>query len=359
MSDQYKESIYKSDNEISLKEVVLKIKSYIKELFKYWWLIVLFIIPFLIKNVYQALHTPPEYTAEIRFLVEGDSGGGMTGIGGLLGSFGFNKGAKNNPFKIIEVAKSKSMISDVIFSKENDFLANEIITAYKLDERWAESNPEMLGLRFNKDSIENFSEQERRAFLSVYKFIIGTQNSEENALMRISVNDDSGIFMINSTSIDEHISLHLTNNTYDLLKLFFEEKIVEDKSNTVALLKEKLDSLESVIGRKTLQIARFDDRNRGIYSNEAEYQKRKLELEIQGLTAAYTETWKNYEVAEYNYKTSKPLFLLIDKPYAPLSSSSPSLIMNIIFAILLGSLLGMVFIIGRKIYRDIMSSESI
>ena len=352
------ESYNNSDDEITLKELILKIQEFWYELWRHWLLIGLISLPFLGYFIYKTLTHVPEYSAEVRFIVEGQGGSNLGALGGLLGSFGINRGGgKTNPYKILEVAKSKRMISEVLFQKSTatgDFIANDIIEKYELSERWAENNPEMEGLKFTTTDIEKFNENERKAFLSLYRILVGSKEKRENALLKIGLDDDTGIFNISGTSLGESLTLDLANNLYNRVQLFFEEKVLEDQIKSKGILQIKADSLDALIESKLFSSARFEDTSRGLISRQAEVTKRKLDAEVLGLTSAWAELQKSLQIADYELQNIKPQFLVIDQPYSPIRPSQVSLVTNIILGLLLGGMIGVGFIVVRKIYRDAM-----
>jgi len=358
MNKDNSQSSWEKD-EVSLKELILKAKEYWIEVLKNWWLIILFSIPLIAFFVWKTYTTPRKYHAEIRFIVEGEGGGGLSGLGGLLGSFGLRKPGSTNPFKIIEVAKSKRLISEVLFQKDDrdSFLINKIIRKYKLDDLWKKRYPEMEGFQFKSSDWKDKDIYERVAFLSTYSRVVGPLKNE-TPLCSIGINDEEGIFDINVITEDEDISLALASNLFASVKYFFEEKVLEDQKSTRDLLKEKSDSLKGLVNYKVKSLARFEDQNRGLVKYESKIQKERIALEIQGLSTAYTESIKNYEIADYTYRDTKPFFLIIDNPVQPLPIIREKLISNVIMGAFLGGFLGVVFVFFKKVYRDTMKEDN-
>jgi hypothetical protein len=320
---------------------------------KNYLLVILFLIPSLGYFLYKHFTFTTQYSAETKFLVEGSSGGG--GIGSLLGQFGIRNTGKFNPYKVIEVAKSKALIKKVLFSKyENDFLINKIIDTYKLDEIWAENKPEWKSFRFKSDDMSKFSLMENQAFLMIYGLVVGSKENKES-LLQFSFDEDTGIYTYNTSTQDENITLQIINNSYESLKYFFEEEIVSNQINTTVILKQKADSIQSLITRKSYQVANQQDQTLGLVVSTPGVRKATLEKEIQALTIAYAEILKSYELADINLKDVRPMFLKLDETYSPIEPKTSSLIISIMKGLLLGGLLSSIFIILRKIFRDAMN----
>jgi len=340
---------------ITIKDIIQLIKDYSREVLNKWWIVMLFTIPIVGYQVYKALNTPLVYNAQMRFIVEGDSGNQLAGLGGLLGSFGISGGGKVNPYKILEVAKSKVIMENVLFDSTtytDKFVINEIMDLYKLDEQWAEIREDFRGYRFKSSDESTFRRLDKRAFKKVLKVVLGTKKDRENALLRIALDKDSGIYTLTTKSLTEDLSLDLSNKTFDMLKVFFEDRIFDQQKLTRDLLQAKKDSLKQVINLKSIELANYQDRNRGAITSAADIKIRNLQSEIAGVAIAFQETYKNLEVSDFTLKNSKPLFLEIDRAYPPLTAVGPSLIINIIIGLFLGGILSVIFIILRKLIVD-------
>jgi uncharacterized protein involved in exopolysaccharide biosynthesis len=344
-----------NNDEISLKEIVLKVKEYVQEIKNNWLKIILFTIPFIAYFGYISKTTPAVYFASTKFFLEGD--GGNSGLGGLLGQIGLKTGSgKNNPYQILEVANSKLLLSEVLFSKmesDNDFVANHIIDVYGLDEKWAENNPDYVDFKFSEIDLEKMTNLERSALLLVNYFVING-NKQYNALRSISFDDEKAYYEIYTSTINEELSYVLNNATYQKLKYYFEEKTVKKHKETRDLLKIKVDSLNQLVTNKMYQLGRFGDSFRGLVSLEKETQREILQREITGLSMAQVEAYKTYELADYNYRSQQSQFMLIDKPIRPIMPIGQSLEINLLKGIIISLLLSFSFIILRKIYKDAM-----
>lgn len=343
-------------DEISLKDILLVIKSYFFEICRKWWVIALLSIPFAAYFGYKAYSTPVKYSAQLRYVVEGsgDSGGGL---GSLLGSFGLggSTGGVINPHKVLEVTKSITIMDQVLLdtsSYNQELVINNIISEYKLDELWSKNNPELAGFRFEKSDINEFDEFERSRFKSVVGKVLGSARNRSEALLVTSLNDEYGIFSINSTTVNESLSLDLCTKTYDYLKRFFEEGLLENQKITRDILELKRDSLKSVIFAKSNQLARMQDRSRGAVSKIINAEEMQISNEVSGLSVAYQEAYKRFELADYSYRNNKPYFVTIDLPFTPLSRSAQSLIISLIIGVILAVFVGSILIVLRKVIKD-------
>jgi hypothetical protein len=70
----------------------------------------------------------------------------------------------------------------------------------------------------------------------------------------------------------------------------------------------------------------------------------------------YGEAIKNAEVAEFALKSSTPFLTLLDVPIAPIKADARGRGKGVLIGLLSGILLGVVFIVGRKIIQTAMVS---
>jgi uncharacterized protein involved in exopolysaccharide biosynthesis len=70
----------------------------------------------------------------------------------------------------------------------------------------------------------------------------------------------------------------------------------------------------------------------------------------------YGEAVKNTEIAGFSLKNKTPFIRVIDSPLSPLAAVRPSLPRSLLIGILLGGLVGSIFVVGRMVWRNIMTS---
>ena len=172
----------------------------------------------------------------------------------------------------------------------------------------------------------------------------------------LKLNDETGIYTLSSETISEELSLAITNNLYDEIKLFFEEEVFQNQKQLADILAIKSDSIRSLNESKVRQIAKFEDSNRGMVSNEIMATKKILSQESMALTTAYAELMKNKEMTDVNLKDMQPLFMAIDTPFNPIDPSRSSLLLSLLKGLMIGAFLAVVFILFKKIYTDAMSN---
>src|SRR6187551_3472523 len=168
------------NDEISFRDLVLKIKSFIREIFKHWTIPAVCIVLAVGFQMYKYLTFVPEYPAKITFSVDEDEGGSNSGLTGILGQFGLGsvRPSRYNLDKILALSKSRRVIEHTLFNKatidgKEDYLANHLVREYQLNNSKENKKKGKADFYFTHDSLPLFGRDENEMLLSLYNFIIG------------------------------------------------------------------------------------------------------------------------------------------------------------------------------------------
>lgn len=346
------------DDEITLKELIEKILEFWREIwYKKWW-IILFSIPFILFFGYRAIKADITYTAQLTYTLNDGSGGGGA-LSGILGSFGLGKGGKVNFEKIMELSKSRNIQQKVLFAKieldtfpgKPDYIANHLIVLHKLDEKWSNKNKNWSGFRFKTDSVQAFSTEELQAYKFLYGKVVGGKNIK-NPIFANGFNEDTGILTISATTANEQLSIEFCNKVYTELKQYYLTTSVKGNQTTFEFAEAKSDSIFSAMQAKEFQLARFNDSHRNLTDPSMITRRKIMETELLKLKTMYAEVTKNRELADFTLSAGTPDISIIDEPIPPLDPNAPSLLIELIKGALLGGLLALSFVLGRKIVLD-------
>lgn len=353
-------SVYPPEDEITLKEIIEKILEFWYEIWSKKWWIILFTIPFIVYFGYKAKNTQITYSASLTYTLNDGSGSGGA-LSGILGSFGLGKGGKVNLDKIIELSKSRNIQQKVLFQKveldtfpgKPDFIANHIIVLYKLDELWTNKTKDWTGFRFKHGNISEFSKEELFAFKMLFGKIVGGKNVKNNIFSN-GFNEDTGILTISSVLPDEQLSIEFCNLVYKELKAYYLLNSTKGNVSTFEFAEAKSDSIFRTMQSKEFQLAKFNDSHRNLTDPGLLTQKKIMETELLKLKTMYAEVTKNRELADFTLSAGTPDISIIDEPIPPLDPNAPSLLIELIKGALMGGLLALSFVLGRKIVLDAM-----
>ena len=346
-----------NEDEISLKDLLLKLIEFYNEVIRNWKLIIFSILVFSGIMLYRAFTTPIIYPAKLTFMLNEDDSGGMGPLGGIAASFGIggmNKGEFNLE-KMLALSKSRNIIQQVLFEKgevdgKNAFYANHLIREYNLVNKW--KNIEILEefTGFTHQYLSKFSRIENKALKYIHSVIVGSDNKK--SLLTSTITENTGIVEMKISTTSEELSVNLVNLIYDKLSHFYIDKAIEQQQYTFAITKEKTDSLKKASDYAQYNLLKFKDTNRNLSLRRFEAQELILQRDAQILALAYGESLKNQELADFALKSKTPFIQSIDLPISPIHPEMESKIKALIMGSFLGGFLSTIFIFGRKIIQD-------
>ena len=354
---------YYQDDEITLKELILKLREFSYELWnkKMWIILITCVIAALFLG--KTYFDKTTYAAGISFMVTENSSTEQ-GLSSPYGSLEFGK-IENN--KITELARSGRIIHDVLLSKavinnRKDYLANHLINVYGLHDRWNEEplveeykSLHLKDFYFSRDSVALFAQKELRALSILQELVVGNNLTGGKGVAHVNFNDDTDIFRLNVVTLEENLSMGILGAIYEELRTFYIEETIGRPQRTYDLLSQQTDSLLSILNAKEYDLALSNDRNRGYTSSLPGLGIEKLRREVVTLTQEHTESLSNLKKIELLLSQETPKFQIIDRTFFP-QVNAPSKAKALMSGGLVGGLLALIFILGRKIIRDAMAS---
>ncbi len=350
------------DDEITLKELILKIKEFWAELWRHWILIGLICIPFLAYKFYQAWSAPTTYPARLTFMVDQDEGQSLGGMASILGQFGLGgmRPGKYNLDKILEISKSRRVLQMALFAKvdiegQQDFLANHLIHYFALDKEWRDDTTGLKDFRFTRSDVSDFGLTEKKVLKSLQGLLVGGEKTP--GVYTTSYNEDTGIMTLGLDAPQQDLSIMFTDTVFARLRDYYIEKSIEKSRASYQVIKEKTDSLAQALSAAEYSLAEFMDRNQNVFSaREGTLRRTRLSSQVQKLQIIHGEALKNQQIAELALKNRTPFITLIDNPLAPIKPQKESLIKALLIGLILGGMIGTAFVFLRKIYRDAMAT---
>lgn len=356
MEDKVQPSHTEHQDELTLRDLIIAFHTYRREAFRHWWLyacVFLLIGGFL---AYRAWSSPPVYAAELTFMVNEDEGGGLGGMSSVLGQLGLGRArtaGRYNLDKLVELAKSRRIIQQVLLTPYVDstsFIGNALITEYQLDEKWGEGNPAMKGFRFTHDSVESFNANERHALLALHSLLKGGE--KQPGLISASYDELSGILSLTCATTNEDLSLAITLTHFEKLGKFYIDQAIERQQKTYELVHAKVDSIAGELSRTDVNLAVFTDASNNLFSRVDQVKGQRLQRDIIKLSAMQAEAVKNMEYAEFMLKNARPVIQELDIPISPIQPVKPSLLKALLIGAAVAFILVSLYIVGRKVTRE-------
>ena len=342
-------------DEISIKELILKIQLLSNEVFENWkwvFLTIAILIGFISLRIYMM---PKTYSAKLTFMLS-EENGNSGGLGGISAYIGLGGNSSNyNLEKIDALLKSRTIIQKSLFEKiiindEDDYIANHIIKKYGYHEKWKGSES-MNSFLFKNSDISSFTRSENSALKTIYRKFIGKEG-----ILNTMIDGKTEIMTLEVKTNEENFSLLLVESLFDNLSKFYIDRTVERQKQSYKVTMHRSDSLRNVLDKLQFQFLKYKDTQRNLSLIQYTAKELKYQRELQTIASVYGETRKNLEIAEFALQRIKPFFQVIDYPIEPLSPNKGigTYIKNAIIGFFLGGFVSCLFLVGRKIYRDTM-----
>jgi uncharacterized protein involved in exopolysaccharide biosynthesis len=352
------EQMNHTEDEISLKDLILKIKNWYHFLLSKWKTILIAGILGGALGLTYAIFKKPVYTAETTFVLqEGDKAGGLGQYAGLASMIGIDLGGGGGGVfegdNILELYKSRKMIEKTLltqdtFNNKVELIINKYIEFNELRDQW-NKKPELSNISFDiaknnftikHDSIINEIVKDfNKSFLQV------TKPDKKLSIIKV-------IFTIK----DELFAKSFTNKLVENVNDFYVATKTKKSAENLAVLQEQADSVKRVLNNSLGGVAASIDANPNInpvYQTLRVPTQRK-QVDVQASGAVYQEIVKNLELAKVTFRRDKPLIQVIDEPILPLENNKLGKLLGILLGGVLLSFLTILFLFSKRILSEII-----
>ncbi len=346
------------NNQISIRDLIIKIKSLIFLLKSKWKILLIIgtiggIIGLFIDLIYK-----PTYKASLTFAMEEDKGGGNGGISGALGlasSFGIDLGgAGGGAFSannLGELMKSrliieKVLLKPIVIKGKKTNLLEYYIEFNQLRKLWSK-NPSLSNINF-ESNIERtkYSLQQDSILQQIHKTLIDKDN-----LSIMQKDKKVTILTIEVVSENELFSLLFCENlAMETSDFYIETKSKKARMN-VNVLQNQVDSVRGQLNGAITGVAVSTDNvynlNPALNIKGAPTKKKQIDIQIN--TAIITNLVVQLELAKINLRKETPLIQLIDKPILPLEKDKLGKLKSLLLGFFISIFITSIFLIFQRI----------
>lgn len=342
-------------DEISLQDIVAKLKGWYKYLLTKWIIIVFAGIIGGILGLSYAYFKKLTYTAQCTFVLEeGESGGGLGEYAGLASMVGIDLGGGGGGiFKgdnILQLYSSRRMIEQTLLTKDNfngkqQLLINRFIDFNELQGKWIKK-VDLSKLNFDKPTSTFTRMQD-----SVVNQLVITIN--KNYLQVAKVDKKLSIIKVEFQSKDEAFAQSFTNNIVKNVNQFYIETKTKKSAENLAVLQNQADSVRIVLNNSIGGVAAAMDANPNLNPafQTLRVPSQRRQIDVQASSAIYQEIVKNLELAKITFRKEKPLIQIIDEPIMPLESDKVGKLVSLILGGFLGGFLTILFLTIKKLVK--------
>lgn len=348
--------IQQDRGEISLKELILRIKEVLAFLRRKWIIILLLIVIGAVLGFVWAKFKKPKYMAQSVFVLDESNNkssqlGGLAALGLDLGNSsadGLFSGSKN----IIWLYSSRPMIkrtllTSVIHNGRKELLIDWFLETSKLSKNPGFAKGQFLGITDTAilNPVQNALINECYGTIVAKYLKIKEQDGTDN-MIRVEV-----------TSSDELFSKEFTETLVNTVNQFYIHSKTLKISEEINVLQRKADSIRYKMDNAMYQAASAIDAapnaNPNLQVLRVAPQRKGVDVNVS--TALYIELAKNLESRKMALSQETPLIQVIENPSLPLQVILPS---PITYAILWGFVFGFLtvaFLVVRFLYIKIMA----
>jgi capsule polysaccharide export protein KpsE/RkpR len=332
----------KADDEITLKEIILKIQE--------WWsivwlhrakILILSLAVGLVCAFYTKFITKPTYTASYQLFFQEETGG-LSSAMRLASSFGLglDGGSASSSATVQEFLTSRNNIAHAMTADlENGRLIDRYYSAAVEEEEFARVFNSKFGA--NQRYTDSVLTQ---VYLALNEGVLG-----------LTFDEESGVLGFNVTTYDEaftyDLAIQLVQNTENEFKNWKRQKGL----SAVRAFQGKVDSLELVLDATLRRLGEYQDQNNSLISAVDKLEQMRLTIDIEALKVAYGEYIKGLEMSKAELMNLEGPFKYFDEPIFPLKKDKGSAAKAGIFGIVITWFLLLLFFIGRVEAGKIMA----
>lgn len=351
-------------NEISLKEIVFKIREWTQYLISKWY--ILFVAGLIggTAGFFYAKSKKPIYTATTTFVLEGgESGGGLGGsLGGLASIAGIDlDGGGGDIFQgdnILQLYKSHSMIKKTLFTSvdngtQSELLINFYIDFNKLREDWAKSSV-LKDIKFDNSTLV------KGKFTRIQDSIIGTIVSDINKNYLTVAKPDKKLSIIQADvkAGDEVFAKTFNEAIVKNVNDFYVQTKTKRSLDNIAILQQKTDSVRAVMnGAISSAVIAIDNTPNLNPTKQAQrlVPSQRSQFSAETNKAILGTLVQNLEMSKMALLKEAPLIQVIDEPIYPLKMVVFGKVKGVIFGGFLSIFSISIVILIRKIFQNIIS----
>lgn len=349
------------NDEITLKELLLKAKEWYTFLLSQWKIIVLAGIIGAFLGLGYSFYKKPIYTATLTYALEDGkaAGGGLGSALGLASTLGFDLSSTSNGgafagANLMELFKSRAMVEQtllapVIQKNKTISLAEMYIQDKKWREKW-EEKPALKNITFLPYTNRNkFTRTQDSIFGVIYNDLSKNALTVEQKDKKVAI----GTITLKGTNeyFAQQFTLALTKTVTDF---YIKTKSKRAKENMDILVRQT-DSIRGELNGAITGVAVANDNTFGL--NPALNVKRvpsaRRQVDVQANTAILTEIVKQAELAKVTLRKETPLIQVIDQPILPLPKEKFGKVKGILLGGILAGFLTVLGLIVRRIFKEL------
>lgn len=362
---QQRKRYIKGEDEIDLVEVAKTIWSNRKTIFKST-------VIFIILGLIIAFGSRIEYEASCKLLPDTQGSkipnfGGLSGLAGLAGiniDVG-NQGALSPelyPQIVHSLPFQLSILNKELRFEKKDTIVSSYVYFKEI------YSPSFLGLLYEftlglPGKIKGlFSEEGEKINIELKDGIIRLNKEDDKFIqtfkerIRVEVDSKTGIITLSTEMPDPIASAELAKLSVDLLQQYVIDYKISKAKENLDFIMDRYKEAKTKFEKAQINLAAFNDRNQNVVTARALTDQQRLQNEYNLAFEVYQGLATQLEQAEIKVKEDTPVFTLVEPVRVPVEKSTPQRKLILAMSIVLGALVGIMWIFLSNIYRALKKS---
>ena len=351
-----------ADDEISLKDLLLKLKEWTAYLLSKWMVIVVISIIGAGIGLIYAIYDKPIYTATLSFVLEDEKsgGGGLSGALGLASQFGIDMGGSAGGIfsgaNLLELFKSRRMVEQTLLNPVTvEGKTISFAEWYIQNAQWRKAWAKKEGYQ----KIQFLPNADRASFTRVQDSIMGMMYEDlaKNGLTVTQKDKKISIISVEVKSIDELFAQYFTEALAKEVSEFYVLTKSKKANMNMAILERQTDSIRGELNGAITGVAVANDNTFGLNPalNVQRVPSARRQVDVQANTAILTVLVQQTEMAKVTLRKETPLIQVIDRPILPLKKEKFGKAKGILLGGFLAGFLMVLGLVGRRMVRGILA----
>ena len=350
------------NDEISLKELIFKIREWYQFLLTKWKLIIVVSAIGGVIGLTYAIYQKPIYSATLTFAMEDEKsgGGGLSGALGLASSFGIDLGGDaggafsgSNLMALMKSRKivEKTLLSPVEYKGKTISLADYYIALNEMRPNLGK-NSKLNNIQFSVNSDRsNFTLQQDSILKIIYNAIITSNLSVAQADKKIS------FISVTVISNDEGFSKEFCETLAKVTSDYYVEIKSKKSRMNVEILQKQADSIRAELNNAIIGVAAASD---NVYNLNPAFNVKKTpstrrQVDVQANTTMLTSLVTNLEMSKMALRKETPLIQVIDRPILPLDKDRVSKKKSLLLGGFLAGFLTVLYLVFTSLYKKMIA----
>jgi len=338
------------NDEVSLKELFEKAKSWFLYFKSYKSLIILFtVIGGFVGALYAKFIYTTTYSSQITFTLE-QKGSSTGALGGLASSLGLGDlgGAGNSGMfggeNILMLMKSNRIIHQALKESNGAFNGGNLLNAYLKNHYPSAIEKQQLKLFPADLEGVKFTRSQDSVLLLVTNNIkkeqlMADRADKKNSIIKIVVKDKNELWAY-------HFSQMLVKHAIDLYMDIKVGKLI----STELELSNKQDSIRRLLDGSISTLAYESDLNSHTPLMRYKTNQAKKTIDVEVLKTIYANLSQNLELTKYQRSQEEPIIEIIDEPILPLEKESFGMKKGVLLGMVLGMFLIITVVVIKRLF---------